>query len=224
MIIVIFVVLVCFGLTVYGIVYLTGKIFGSEERAPSVETQKPPVGTNPEDGDVIVYTDNGTPFIPGLEEPVIDTGTDIPGITDEKYPNVEIKPPAAGTPPPAEEITPKPAVVAKPKPAVTPKPNPKAKQEPKAQAASKPLATPAAVRGEYAVQIMAVKSKTAADKEALKYKGACPDVFVQKADLGAKGVWYRIRCGLSDTKTEAEAVKKELALKFGVSPTVVPNK
>ncbi len=48
--------------------------------------------------------------------------------------------------------------------------------------------------GHYLVQILSVKSKTDADRAAESLKKIAPDVYVVRADLGDKGIWYRVRC------------------------------
>jgi len=57
MILIIFVVLVCFGITIYGIAYLTGKVF-SESTDVEVAANNMPkeVSTNPQDGDTLTFT------------------------------------------------------------------------------------------------------------------------------------------------------------------------
>lgn len=57
MILIIFVVLVCFGITIYGIAYLTGKVFSSNTEVPVVENEKPKdITTNPSEGDTLTFT------------------------------------------------------------------------------------------------------------------------------------------------------------------------
>lgn len=227
MLIVVFVVLVCFGLTIYGIVYLTGKIFGGEERVDNVSVASGPVTSNPEDGDVIIYSGNES-----VSKTLTDNFTpyDIGGVRSEKYPNIiektapeEVTPTI--TPPPARALP----VTESPKPAVTPN-TPAAKTE-RTEPTKKPAdnkkpetKTVVAAKGDYVVQIMAVKSESAAQKEAEKFRNICGDVFVIRADLKDKGVWYRIRCGVSATKAGAEDIKRKLEASFNVKPTVVPNK
>lgn len=224
MLIVVFVVLVCFGLTIYGIVYLTGKIFGGEERVDNVTVATGPVSSNPDEGDVIIYSGN---------ESLSDNFTlsDNQGvIRSDKYPNIierpAVLPVTPGvTPPPAEELP----VTTTPKPPTTVKPTEPVRAKPAATA--KPIeakkteqSTIVASRGDYVVQIMAVKSESAAQKEATKYTNICGDVFVLKADLKEKGIWYRIRCGAGSSKASAEDIKRKLEDAFNVTPTVVPNK
>ena len=124
--------------------------------------------------------------------------------------------------PPDEESTPAHAEAAKP-PAVTPaaKPKPKApepslraaKSAPKPAAAKPAPAKPAPAKpaaaavaaapkpgGNYVLQIGSYKSEAEANTAWKAYKrkhplvgGYAPDI--QRADLGSKGVWYRLRVG-----------------------------
>jgi len=65
--------------------------------------------------------------------------------------------------------------------------------------------------GEYLVQIAALRSEDAANTAWVSAVGAHPGVFsgaekrVQRADLGAKGVFYRLRVGAFAARTEASA-------------------
>lgn len=227
MMIVIFVVLVCFGLTIYGIVYLTGKIFGVEEKANNITVATNPIVTDPEDGDIIIYTDNQE----NTTKPEVIANTN-----DNKYPNVIIDSP---TPPIAKANEPKNNFVNETPKTETPvvrndttpqkpepkKPDVKKEEKPKQNIVKKEETQVASLeKGDFAVQIMAVKSQSAAEAEAAKYRNICPDVAVVRADLGEKGVWYRIRCGINSTKADAEILKNRLMQAFPVKPTVVSNK
>lgn len=57
MILIIFVVLVCFGITIYGIAYLTGKVFSESTDVEVAANDMPKeVSTNPQDGDTLTFT------------------------------------------------------------------------------------------------------------------------------------------------------------------------
>ena len=57
MILIIFVVLVCFGITIYGIAYLTGKVFSESTDVEVADNDMPKeVSTNPQDGDTLTFT------------------------------------------------------------------------------------------------------------------------------------------------------------------------
>jgi cell division protein FtsN len=145
----------------------------------------------------------------------------------------EAPPPAKEAAPASKEAAPQPVTrqAAAPKP-VTPPPAPKpsvapaatgaprtlpgvaaatpAPAKPVAQAAAQPAPKPAAASGAYVLQIGAFKSQAEADSAWRAYKarhaalltGYGPDV--QKADLGDKGTWYRLRiAGFADRDVAA---------------------
>ena len=118
---------------------------------------------------------------------------------------------AAAAPPPAPklaEVSPaKPVEVPPPKPVAAPKPVELAATKPPAQ-----LAMASAPAGAVVLQIGAYKSQGEADaawkayqgKHAALLSGFGPDI--QKADLGDKGVWYRLRVGSFADKAAATAL------------------
>ena len=63
--------------------------------------------------------------------------------------------------------------------------------------------------GDYLVQLLAVRSETGARSEWNTLRAAEPDLFaganlhIQRADLGAKGVFYRLRLGSFETREDA---------------------
>ena len=60
MILIIFVVLICFGITIYGIAYLTGKVFSSSPEPEVAANERPKeVTTNPQEGDTLTFTSMG---------------------------------------------------------------------------------------------------------------------------------------------------------------------
>ena len=65
--------------------------------------------------------------------------------------------------------------------------------------------------GAFLVQIAAFRSEEAAESAWRKASGSRPDIYqgaskhIQRADLGAKGVFYRLRVGAFDERSEATA-------------------
>ena len=55
-ILIVFVVILCFGLTVYGIVYLTGKVFSNEEKIEIAKIKNQKISTDPESGDILTFS------------------------------------------------------------------------------------------------------------------------------------------------------------------------
>ena len=73
------------------------------------------------------------------------------------------------------------------------------------------LARGPAQSGEYTVQVSAYQSmaEATAFTASLKRKGFSP--FVVKAEVGGKGIWYRVRIGRFATEAEAARAKEILA-------------
>ena len=88
--------------------------------------------------------------------------------------------------------TPTPAPQAAPKPSETPK---------TAAVSPPPTAAAPAKNGSYKVQIASVPSQEQAEKEWAKAKATNSDLLgaltmsIQRADLGAKGIYYRVQAG-----------------------------
>lgn len=79
--------------------------------------------------------------------------------------------------------------------------------------APKPVAEKSNAGGAFVVQVMSTKSEAEARKVVSKLQGAGIAVHQERADLGAKGVWYRVVAGpYSDQAAAnkvAEKVKKQ---------------
>ena len=118
---------------------------------------------------------------------------------EAKAPAADAKtPPPEPAPPTAAQLAAPPPLAATPAPQAAPKPaeTPKAATTPPAQTAAAP-----AKNGSYKVQVASVPSQEQAEKEWAKMKSANSDLLgaltmsIQRADLGAKGVYYRIQAG-----------------------------
>ncbi|MEM7768206.1 MAG: SPOR domain-containing protein [Pseudomonadota bacterium] len=113
---------------------------------------------------------------------------------------------AAATPPPATSAT------APPPPAPEPAPTPESTPEPAAPTPATGL-TP---NGAYLVQLAAFRSAEAANTGWTAITAELPGLFtgtdkrVQRADLDAKGVFYRLQVGAFDTRTNATAFCAQL--------------
>lgn len=135
-------------------------------------------------------------------------------------------PEPARTEPAPESISPPPVKAADPvKPVATPKPKsePKPVAAPVVPVAPKPVARkPAAVAsGSYLVQVAAVKQRQGAEglRDRMKKKGY--PAFVESADLGAKGTWYRVYAGPFGSKSDADqAVRSLKADRISSAPLV----
>ena len=119
----------------------------------------------------------------------------------------------AANPPVHEAAVPKPAPVTSPPAApAAPAVKPEAQTPAKQPVATPPKAAAVAAGGAYVLQIGAYRSQSDADgawksyqaKHAALLSGFGPNV--QKADLGDKGVWYRLRVGSFADKDAATAM------------------
>ncbi len=122
--------------------------------------------------------------------------------------------PEAAKPVEAAKVTPPPSVAAKPAAAPT---VPVAKAEPPKPAA--PASAPAATGGAWQVQLAALKEEARAKSEWDRAMKAAPAILgnlpheVVRADLGTKGVFYRLRAGGFSTREQAEQVCEGLKAK-----------
>ena len=231
MILIIFVVLVCFGITIYGIAYLTSKVFSESGEVEISENERPKeVSTNPKDGDTITFTsmqEEGAEVAPDMDNiittitPPVKNNVEIAdnmvvqedaNMQAEK--KVEEKAPVTNNQPKIEakkEETVKQVAEKKAEPK---------KAEPKKVETVKPV-TPKPV-GEFVVQIAAVQSKESAEKEMAKYRAKFPDVFIKQVQINGK-TWYRVRLGVSDTRQQAEQVAQRVSQEFKIKPIVTKN-
>ena len=195
---IIIVVVLAFGLTVAGIVYLTNFLIGDNTpQQPQVTQQDPAVPQAPADNTtdpVIIFTDNAT-----------DNGSTVAAPTTPITPTT----PVTSTPTtPAIPTTP---VVTTPTTPTTPVTSP--------QVASIPTTSP--TKGAYQLQLSAFKSEDKANAEAQKYRAEYPDIYVMRADLGADGVWFRVRCCSAGSQDELASIKAEMERKYKITPYIV---
>lgn len=124
-------------------------------------------------------------------------------------------------PAPAPALTLKPAAgkdVTKtaPEPKTEPAPKPAAAPVPKAPA---PTAQTAAIPGGYLVQLASLKDKNLAGAEWVRLRKAFPKLLagkklvLQKADLGSRGVFHRVRAGYFPDRKSAAAICRALKAK-----------
>jgi len=76
-------------------------------------------------------------------------------------------------------------------------------------------------KGDYVVQILSVKSKSDAESEAEKLRDVVSDVYVARADLGSKGVWYRVRCCKDTSKKYATDIVNKIKSETRYKPIVL---
>ncbi|UOD34176.1 SPOR domain-containing protein [Deferribacteraceae bacterium V6Fe1] len=77
--------------------------------------------------------------------------------------------------------------------------------------------------GAYAIQLMAFKDESDAKSAVQKYKNDIKDIYYIKADLGTKGVWYRVRCCSSSTLDEVKSKLQDINEKYKIKGFIVKN-
>ena len=233
MILIIFVVLICFGITIYGIAYLTGKVFSSSPEPEIAANERPKeVTTNPQEGDTLTFTSMGET----ADEVMPDENNIRTTVTPPKQNNTEtavlyqdnISPIPAPVlqeekpvEPASKQVKPQEnkqvQETAKPKETVKPKENTNQAEQAKPKQETKPAQT-----GAFVVQLVAVQSRDAAEKEAAKYRSKYPDVFIKQVSIDGK-TWYRVRLGVSATKEQAQQKANKVASEFKIKPIVTKN-
>ncbi len=241
MLIIIFVVLVCFGITIYGIAYLTGKVFSSSPEPEIASNNRPKdITTNPKEGDTLIFTSIDTP----ADEVKPSSDNILTTITPPQKNNIEvannnIKKEEKTEPSKQDnkEIdTNKKNIDSKQENSkvvadnTKNAPKPEQKQTESKQAEPKPVepkketvkTVPPAQTGAFVVQILAAQSREAALKEASKYQSKYPDIFVKQVVINGK-TWYRVRLGVSNSREEAERIANKISQEFKIKPLVTKN-
>jgi cell division septation protein DedD len=151
---------------------------------------------------------------PAKVAPIDPGGATIPGQDVAIYDELDGAQTADSAPPAAESPRASGQVAALAPPAVAPKPLAAAGGPAATPSAPAPLASGnfAIVRnGPYLAQIAALRSEEAANAEWAKASRLAPDLFaaaqkdIQRADLGAKGIFYRLRAGSFASRDAADA-------------------
>jgi cell division septation protein DedD len=85
-----------------------------------------------------------------------------------------------------------------------------AKTTPAAPAAEKPAAPKASAGGAYVVQVAATRDQAEAQRLVDKLKGKGFAATSERADLGAKGIWFRVTTGPYGDQATAESAAAQL--------------
>lgn len=112
-------------------------------------------------------------------------------------------------PPPAPTPTPVAAAVAAPAPAPAVE-TPVAKAPAAAPAPAKVAAPKASAGGAYVVQVAATRDQAEAKRLVDKLKGKGFAAASERADLGAKGIWFRVTAGPYGDQATAESAAAQL--------------
>ncbi|MBK7996500.1 MAG: zinc-ribbon domain-containing protein [Blastocatellia bacterium] len=126
-------------------------------------------------------------------------------------PKASVSPtPTTTSPTPKASVSPTPAT--SPTPKVTP--TPKATDKPSTGGS---LPDSLAGAGKYTVQVRATQSQGEAESIGKKLRSSGAEAYVVRADLGAKGIWYRVRVGRYQSFAEAQKAGAELKNKGSVA-------
>lgn len=227
MILIIFVVLICFGITIYGIAYLTGKVFSSDENQALVaQSNEKDVTTNPkEEGETITFTsiDETANEVAPVEEKTEEESTENDELvaafesnfSDNNQNELNVADVKKEEPKKIEQkIEQKPVQKEVKKEApVAPKKEEPVKEEVKKTA---PVPLKKEVKEpNFVVQVVSLDSEDGAKKEVNKIKKHFPDAYYIKATVNGD-TKYRVRMGKSETRAEAEKYLKAYEAKFGI--------
>ncbi len=222
-VLIVFVVLVCFGLTIFAISVLlssmsSGDLIDGESDGNRITSDivTPRVITDPNEGDTLSIDKNNK------EDMRNDTVVTTPPV--EARDKVVKRKEEVAKPKPVKNITKTPEKKAVPK-KVVPKTEPKAvvKAKPKSTIYSEKVEPGSPTEGKFVLQLMALQSETDANNAVKKYQVACPDIFVMKIDLKNSGTWYRVRCGITNSMDEAVALKQKLATDYKIYADLIKN-
>ena len=106
-----------------------------------------------------------------------------------------------------------------PSPAVAPVKLEPVKPEPVKNVAPEPLKAPF-----FTVHVGSYQKRASAQSEAARIKAKGLGAFIERADLGRKGVWYRVKVGRFKTRPEAEKLQKKIQKVLVADSMVVTQK
>lgn len=144
---------------------------------------------------------------------VVETPGDSSSKTPEPIASKTPEPIASKTPEPIASKTPTPKVTPTPKATPTPKVTPTPKATPTPNPTPNIDTPPPAGNGRFTLQLGATPSQGESEALVKRLRGAGVDVYVVKADLGSRGIWYRIRTGRYGSANEAQKAGAELKAK-----------
>lgn len=111
------------------------------------------------------------------------------------------------------------SVAIKPAPKVATIAGPKA-----ARQAPGPLSPPPQNLGAFTVQLGASQDQAEARRLEARARGAGLRAYVVEANLGAKGVWYRVRAGAFPSREAADRYRKDVERELRATAVVMPSR
>jgi len=194
----------------------TQAVGGAEPIAVAADDASMPDGGPRKVKTMVVRPDGSvmTPPEPAAEAAAAPAAPEAPAAADPQLAAAAAAaPPAAAAAPQAAEAAPQEVASLQAPPAPTAKPKPTAKPAAQQTAAATPAA---AAPSKYVVQVGSKKNQTDALASFADMQQKYPSLLanyrpiVQKADLGAKGTWYRLRIGPIADKTAANKLCGQL--------------
>ncbi len=116
---------------------------------------------------------------------------------------------------PIEKISEKPVEVAVEKPVEEVAPPKPVKEE--VVSPVKPLVT-------YSIHAGSFRTTEFAQKDVNRFSKLGFNAYLERVDLGDKGIWYRVKIGLYNTRAEVDAAEKELLEKVKAQTRIIRNK
>jgi len=87
------------------------------------------------------------------------------------------------------------------------------------------LEKPAPKPGEFSVHVFSFKTQQAAQHEIDRLNKRGFNAYLETVDLGAKGIWHRVKVGHYATRDEAEQARQDIKKKYaGIEPLIYRNK
>ena len=116
---------------------------------------------------------------------------------------------------PIEKISEKPVEVAVEKPVEEVAPPKPVKEE---------VAAPVKPPVTYSIHAGSFRKTEFAQKDVNRFSKLGFNAYIERVALGDKGIWYRVKIGLYNTKAQAEAAQKELLKKVNDQTRIIRNK
>lgn len=208
--------LIAFALIVFAIIKLTNQYFDLKVKMSEKESEQSVQLTNPEEGKSYEFSSAGneTDIEKSEEELNKLSGMDV---IEEQKPEQDEEPEQTNIKPDDKEN-------------VTPDAENKNNRKSADKAPEKPKATKKKTSGEvkkkgdYLVQILSLKSKADAELASEKLSTFVSGVYVVRADLGSKGIWYRVRCCKNSSSDYAKSIVDKIQQETSYKPIVLKSR
>jgi len=185
-----------------------------EKKTVTSEQKAPPASAPAEKPAPPAQKTEQQPAVKAVEPPVAAKAPDVVKKAEappEEQPMTKQSPPVAA----ASNVTKEPVQ----KKEAPPAPAPVLKKEaPAAEEISGPVA------GTYSVHAGSYRTQQTAAGEAKRLKGNGFDAYIEKVNLGANGIWFRVKIGNYATSGEAKKIEKEIIRKEKLKTLILKNK